>query len=388
MNILIVAPYFPPQKTVAVVRIASLTRYLIKQGCQVTVLTNKYYEEKEETNDFVLENIKKIEVENTREKFFVRKKIYEDKFIEVMDNNNFDCIFITGGPFYTFSLCKIAKKRYNTKCIVDFRDLWIFDMRSKKEFYKPMNIMKKVIFYPIERNAIKYADVVLTVTEGWGRILKKVYFKYKDKVEIIFNGYDLEDISTKPKEPRDDGRFNIEGFKIMTFGKLTYYSEYYSTIFLKALKRICNEYSHVRLIQIGTEEERTINIMKEVGMHKEKYVNTGFCQYHQGIRILQNANVCVIIDIRNHAIGTKIYDYIYINKPIIYIGKKNTQLAKLVTSFESGFSCQTEEEVYKAITEIANNKIDYLTNKKNINKYSREYQNEKVFSVLKKLTEG
>ena len=63
------------------------------------------------------------------------------------------------------------------------------------------------------------------------------------------------------------------------------------------------------------------------------FINEPFQDYATGIRKLQKADVCILIDIRKHAIGTKIYDYIYANKPIIYIGKKKTYLEKMVKSF-------------------------------------------------------
>ena len=40
MNVLVVAPHFPPDKTVGAVRMASLVRYLVKTE-KVSVLTNK-----------------------------------------------------------------------------------------------------------------------------------------------------------------------------------------------------------------------------------------------------------------------------------------------------------------------------------------------------------
>ena len=52
MKILIVATYFPPHATVAVVRVSSLVRYLLKQGHSISVLTNKMDERTEEVKNF------------------------------------------------------------------------------------------------------------------------------------------------------------------------------------------------------------------------------------------------------------------------------------------------------------------------------------------------
>ena len=60
MKILIVSPYFPPDESVAVVRIASLCRMLVAEGNFLTLLTNK---KTGTTNDNDLKRIRKIEVD-------------------------------------------------------------------------------------------------------------------------------------------------------------------------------------------------------------------------------------------------------------------------------------------------------------------------------------
>ena len=79
MNLLIVTPYFPPYSSVAVVRISSLTRYLLKQGVNITVLTNKLDPEYDlKDKDQELDNVNKVYVDIKKAKgsYFASRDLY------------------------------------------------------------------------------------------------------------------------------------------------------------------------------------------------------------------------------------------------------------------------------------------------------------------------
>lgn len=393
MRILIVSPFFPPYQSVAVVRIASLTRYLLEKGHEITVLTNSLQNSEQIDPDDSINQVEKVEIniKSAKGKYFKIKQIYIENFHRVMHSKKFDLVLITSGPYYTLSLCEISKTTYNTNCIIDFRDLWIFDIRSMKSFFRPSNLMKKITFYPIEKKAVKYADIVVTVTSGWGNILKRVYPRYKDKIKVISNGYDDNYLKKSNSVGASDSHkknINEKKFNIISFGKLSYYSTTYSRVFFRAVKEISKEDTNINVVQVGTEEMETREILNEIGFNKESYINTGFCDYKEGMEILINANVCIIIDIRKKAIGTKIYDYIYTNKPILYVGKKNTYLSNLVSSFENGFSCQKEQQIIDVIEYIKKNNVTYLTTDNSHKKYSRYAQNKEYVNIMEEVCQG
>lgn len=387
MKILVVSPFFPPHSSVAVIRISSLIRSLLKKKHNITVLTNELGDIKKHTKtNSELKCIKRIKVDINQNngKYFKNRDSYIEAFNEVMNKEHFDIVLITAGPFYTLPLVKISKKVFNTKCIIDFRDLWVFDIRNLRDYLAPKNIFKKMVFFFIELEAIKYSDKVVTVTDGWANILQRVYPRYKNKIKVIYNGFDNEYMNRpvksikKPKAITKNGFFNL-----IVFGKLAYYSESYTSIFFRSLKTIVEQYNNIQLIQIGSEEARTAEIINKIDFPPDKFINTGFVDYREGMSYLEHADVTVIIDIRKNSIGTKIYDYIYVNKPILYIGKKNTYLSRFVSSFENGFSCQTEKDIVEALIYIKDNNIKSLTSsKQSYSRYSRKYQNEKFLQLL------
>src|SRR5699024_618796 len=156
----------------------------------------------------------------------------------------------------------------------------------------------------------------------------------KNKIDVIYNGFDANILKEKKHFDRKQ-HLNVGSYNLVVFGKLTYYSRRYSTMLFKALKELEKSKIDFHLTQIGTPEDETKLIIKEVGINKGLYTNTGFCDYEEGIEIIKAGNVCILIDIRKQAIGTKVYDYIYANKPIIYIGHNHTYLSDFIKTFEN-----------------------------------------------------
>lgn len=383
MKILIVSPFFPPSATVGVVRISSLVKELLKKGHELTIIRNEYDErfEKLSNVDKELINLKTYKVMvNQSVRYFEASRRYKEVFREIMDQEHFDLVFITAGPYYTIPLCRLAKEEYKTKCIIDYRDLWIFDMRNKIDFFKPLNLIKKLIYFPIEKRNVGYADLIVTVTDEWCQILKKVY--KKGNFEVITNGYDDEQLKKTTNSvvfPYDDR------FVIAVFGKLAYYSVEYGIKFFKALDKLSEKIPNLLVLHIGVPEKETEEAIRMSGFDIEKYVNTGFVYYTDGIELLKNSNVNVVIDIRKGAMGTKFYDYVFVNKPLIYLGKKNTQLDLLVKQLENGFSCYDANGVIVAIDKIENEGILSLTSCGDIGVYARSNQNKKYVELINKI---
>ncbi|WP_270180290.1 glycosyltransferase [Alkalihalobacillus sp. CinArs1] len=383
MKILIVSPFFPPFGTVAIVRVSSLAHELIKQGHELTIIRNEFDERIDKLSDSD-EDLLKLETHTVNVdqsvRYFEASNRYKSVFREVMNKEKFDLVFITAGPYYTIPLCKVAKEEYNTKCVIDYRDLWIFDMRNKMEFFNPYNLSKKTAYFLIEKENIKYADLVVTVTEEWKQILKRVY-KKKD-LEVISNGYD--DNLLKKSQGSTENPYQ-DKFVVAAFGKLSYYSVKHSIDFFKAMKTLNKKYPELLVLHIGLPEKETNEAIKISGFNPKNYKNTGFINYVDGIEMLKKSDACVIIDVRKGAMGTKFYDYVFVNKPLVYIGKKNTDLDNLISGFENGFSCYDENDALKAINKIKDENISSLTNDKDVGKYARSKQNIKYVEFLETL---
>ena len=101
------------------------------------------------------------------------------------------------------------------------------------------------------------------------------------------------------------------------------------------------------------------------------------------MEVLKSADMNLLIDIRKQAIGTKIYDYIYVNRPVLYCGTKPTYLSDLVSGFKGGYVCTDEEQVIKAVTGIINDRKKTFTDEADTKTYSRTIQNRRMEELLK-----
>ena len=371
MRVLIVAPYFPPYKSVGALRMASLARYLLLHGIETDILTNTVDGEAE-----IEATYHYVDIKNTGEKYYTRFKRnqmeYCEAFRKVCGNRHPDVVIVSGGPFYTFRIAQYAKES-GLPCILDFRDPWIFEYRGAKSFFTVRNLISKFIELPWEREAVHAATCVVTVTDGWKKNFEKAYPFSKSKFMVIENGYDdalLQSISLDA--PRHSKKITLAAF-----GKLFYYTQEYSKVFLNAYRKLQDR---VDLMQIGQKETKSDELLTNCGISLDKLYATGFLNYQEGIKQLNQADAFLLIDSRRNAIGTKIYDYIYLNKPIIYVGPKRTVLAQIISRFENGFVCSSEQETEEALNNIKSGMR--LDEHIDISKYSRSAQNQNWLEMI------
>lgn len=95
-----------------------------------------------------------------------------------------------------------------------------------------------------------------------------------------------------------------------------------------------------------------------------------------------NADVLMIIDVRANAIGTKIYDYIFLGKPIVFVGPRKTQFADMVGKISGNYVCSTAEEVENAFMDILATRVKKTSTETNIKDYARSSQNERWWRLL------
>ncbi|MGI5977065.1 MAG: glycosyltransferase [Candidatus Limivicinus sp.] len=381
MNILIVSPYFPPDKGIGTLRMESLAKYLLKQGCEVTVLTNaKSCDSSSLLPEFKYSfvNVPAEDLGYMRE-FIELQQLYKAAFEKLTDSKSFDAAVISGGPFYSFDVALADENRL--PCVLDFRDPWCFDYRPDKNFFNIKTLLCRMLEIPMERRAVKAAAAVVTVTEGWKNKFRRLYHRQRDKFYTIANGYNDEvlDSITFPDKTEE------HGFTVGAFGKLFYYTEKYSRVFLSALHGMKDD---IEILQVGEKEAEADRLLDESGLPENLLKSTGFLQYDEGIKELSRSDFFLIIDERKSAMGTKLYDYIYLNKPIVYVGPADTAIARTVSGFENGFACSSAEEVIQAIADIRKNHTVALTEKSIKADYSRSGQNKKYYALLKSLAEN
>lgn len=372
MKLLIVAPAFPPDRRVGAVRMGSLARYLLKKDVSITVITNPKDSVEIPVSKYIYVDIQ--ETGRYSKKFACNEQLYLKAFNDEVDSEQYDAVIVSGGPFYTFSIAKASKYK-KIPCVLDFRDPWIFDYREAKEFFSPKKLYTKIREIPKERAAVKAASAVVTVTDGWKQDFERYYPGQQGKFYTISNGYDDELLTDLHKAD-----YNNQGkIVIGVFGKLFYYTEQYSKVFLNGVRKFADK---VSVLQIGERESEASGLLEACNISSDLIKNTGFLPYKEGMEYLMNADVLMIIDVRTNAIGTKIYDYIFLGKPIVFVGPRKTQFADMIGKISGNYICSTAEEVENTFTDILAGRVQKAGTEVNIKDYARSSQNERWWKLL------
>lgn len=387
-NVLIVSPYFLPYAGVGANRMSSLASFLGEDSeFNITVLknNNESYSGKilagyEHGNYDIIE----CSMHNT----FLRNILcYIRLTKKILQTRTFDCIIISVGPFYTMPLIRLIKRKYKIPVILDIRDFWAHEPVIDEMKRKTDEIKSFIKDFLILRKSLKYANNIVVTDEGAIELLSRYYGEdIKKKCKVVLNGYDDKRLENNRIENCVNYCQHYEKtINMVIYGK---FSEYISDRRLQELAQAISDLEFflkhkITVMQIGYEEQRLKQILEN---KKLQYINYGYMQYEKGIQfIVDNANILLLSsDLKSVGYGTKIFDYIYINKPIVFLGSSETGLAKLISQFQNSFICSNFDEIFFAIKKINDERITHLyTEEFDKKKFGRTRQNEKYRNIIK-----
>jgi glycosyltransferase involved in cell wall biosynthesis len=381
MKILIVTPFFAPFSGVGSSRMISLVKYIEKNtNISVDIVRNNpktYPSEYVKTNLDFKSDIYDVDVTGD---FIVNSQLYSNVIEKLNNENSYNLILLSVGPYYTLNGLNtlLNTKSIKTPFIIDYRDLWTFETYRYDNLFSDLKRqILRMKFRKTEKDILKKASSIITVTKADRfRMIKKASLE-QIKVALIFNGYETPDFEVYRK--RKFERENNIHFGI--FGKFGYYNHKLANKFIKSVKKIQTDGINVKITHVGIPEVCIEDMIKKHKLRVSTYYNTGAKSYHEGIEYLMQTDINIIVYSSKTGLGTKIYDYIMLDKPILAIVSKKSDLAKLVTTFKHGYATTKTREIYNYILYIANNKIDNLDNM-NTESYSRLEQNKRFIELF------
>lgn len=382
MNILVVSPAYAPYTGVGAARMMSLTKYLVKKGQTVIVLRNNPELWPEHTRKSKVPEGVIVKDVDASGNFKMCMQAYEEMIKEILQQYAIDISIYSCNPYYTAPAAAKMKEMFNAKYILDFRDLWIRDEALTRSILK--KIKKYLIRIPyrnLEKKAVETADLVTTVTPRDAACLKGQYRKCSSKIKVVYNGYD----ETQMNQVLSDNK-SFDFPYIAVFGKLGYYDFKYLKEMLLAVKKINSNGKCIKIVHIGDFDKKTKTALNKTKFPENLYINTGFLDYAQGIDLLKKAAMCSLIVHYKRGLGTKIFDYIYVNKPIVYFAQKDSSISDVLSGCTHAYRCENQEDAVWAIQKIMDEEIQKLGCDKP-EMYSRKIQNEKFWTYLKNISE-
>ena len=244
------------------------------------------------------------------------------KAAKIIKSENIDIIITTGPPHSTHLVGQKLKKNFNVKWIADFRDPWVNIYYNKYLPRTEQTIEKDII---MEREVITGADKVITVS----KLLKLDLERHNGSFEVIYNGYDQEDIY------ETDTLFPKEKFSISHIGNFIrdYDCESLWNSILEMEKKYPGFGDHFELSftgpvdSVAIESLNKFNLMKYIRLSK-------YVAHKEATQIMWEASLLLFIIPRDKnnklIISGKIFEYIAARTPILSIGPIDGEIALIL----------------------------------------------------------
>lgn len=275
---------------------------------------------------------------------------YLSKLIE--GGERFDAVISTGPPHSMHLIAREIHKVFNIPWIADFRDPW-----TRIFYFKHLGLSAKSLrkHKELERSVIAEADRVTVVSSQMKTEFSQGEFEtFKDKVEIIPNGYDPEDFDSVEKAPDAEGKFVVAHTGLMP-------ESANPDKFWKVLGDMVMSDRELKEKLLVVTMGQTDGIVKkdiaENGL-SDNFKDLGYVPHAQSVAWQKRADI-LLLPLRKEeeskAILTgKFFEYLAAGKPILAFGPTDGDLADILKKTSAGTICEfaDEDSVRKAFTNL------------------------------------
>ena len=288
---------------------------------------------------------------------------------KLIRNEEILVVLTSGPPHSTHLIGKKLKRKLGIKWIADLRDPWT-SVYYNQIF--PRNKRTKRLDSRMETSVIKNADLVTVVSNG----LKKIFENRSNNIEIIYNGFDADDIPKKEA-------FKTENFVLSYVGNFK--PNQNIEIIWQAIAEISQEIidfkNYFQFCLTGNVDSKVYEDIKKYSIESMVQIQ-GFVSHKTATNIMVESNALLFVvpnAINNQLIITgKLFEYMASRTPIISIGPKDGDAAVILK--EAGhnelldydelisFKKQLKEEYLRWIN---GDKIAVKRSAKDIEKFSR-----------------
>lgn len=379
MNVLIISPYFLPYTGVGVLRPSSLVQFLIRNGEQVTVFTLEpvAYDPQltagTRPSGAAYAEFPMGKTESETAGYF------RSALNHLLEKHSFDCCLISCGPFYTIQPALETAAKFGVPVVIDYRDLWLYNTNPSTSLRAFLGQRYYRLRYrSLEASFMKECAAFISCTPGLVSLMERRYPALKGKTTCVYNGYGRPVPEAWPQPAPYEREI-----RLFVLGKFAYYAKKRAETFLRASKGMLDQGYPLRIVHAGAPEPLGA-LLEKTGFPKDRFDELGPLSYEDALVAAQAAQIAVIISGGKYGLSTKLFDYIYLNKPVIILGDSGSEMEKMLSGQCNAFFCQSSHQVRRALETFIRKKIYVLTeNKAFCAKFSRESQNTKFYQVLR-----
>lgn len=303
-----------------------------------------------------------------------------DKLIR---NKKYSVCLISASPYQYFAAANRLAKKHGIPLVLDIRDRLAPDACGVEHYTGVVALLNRIrlkINLEIERSAIKAASACVLVGRDEKNWYKNKYINSGDKFYVVRNGYDasvmteIEKLSTPLAT-----LLSNKSLRLAVLGKMGFYVPEHLVVLRDALDELVDAGFSVQFDQYYPDDTNCMNCFKD----RDYYCVREMLPYKSALATLRSNYDVMVTSNLPYGIGTKIFDYILVNKPVIAICTKGSELAEIASSFENGFVCETSEEVILALTSICERSIQVLDSSENKRlAFSREEQEKEYIKII------
>ncbi|WP_293302997.1 hypothetical protein [Pedobacter sp. UBA4863] len=296
-----------------------------------------------------------------------------------------DIIFVSFPSIAIHNLGYALKQEFGCRLILDYRDPGVFGYKQIED-NKILSFLRKRFLKRSELRNLKSADLIITISDSIHRLFPE---KYRESIEIIKNGYDLNKIEFNKIQ---DHPYT---FKLVYLGSV-YNDQLDNTIFFKAVRafidsnKIQPQYFQIRFIGTG-ESLRLKELIKHFNLEPYIYISAKM-PIEQVYAELYSAAMFFHLKYgnRREIITTKQYEYLAFQKPILLPVNDYGDLEESIKKYNAGFICENEEEIIEVLKNSMDNHFKGKPARINrteeeLYELSRQGQEEKLLKLIEKL---
>lgn len=442
LNILIISYYFGPIQAIGSIRSTKLAKYLKKMGHNVIVLSTSNYklfpEDKllkrdiQDIKVYRTPSIDALWISSKVKRFISLLRFKRDKkryggpkiymksirrillgeliykiikmpnitwFLfslpvlkKILKKNEFDIIFSSFGPIFVHYLGLFAKKKQpNSYWIVDYRDLHL------ENYTNPPDPVSRVFNRIIEQKILEKADIITAVSKGFADVLK-LKVKNKEKVHIIYNGYDPDDIKDiKIRKERKTFRIIYTGSIRYKFdkGKTLLFQD--PLLLFEALSKFKKK-RNIEFFYLGKNIEAMRRLIDQFDL-EDIVVYRGYLERNEALKEQLRAHISLLLtwglEKSQGMLPAKFYEYIMTGNKILCIikGKKEyNEITEIITKYRLGLVVDTDsdraENVRKIIRFLTKVYNDFINGKSTGNKRLELFNYKNIASKIVEIYEN
>jgi glycosyltransferase involved in cell wall biosynthesis len=234
-------------------------------------------------------------------------------------------VMVTTGPPHSLHLIGLeVKKRTGINWLADFRDPWSrWDVLDQLKLTKhSRNSHRK-----LEQHVLQNADLVLTVSNSLKESLSTLGAR---NIKVITNGYDFDIVQSADNIP---DKFRISHVGLLNTGRNP-------VLLWQVLAELAEEIQgfadDLEIYLSGTIENAVITSIESNSQLHDKYVNRGYQSHDEVTKVYQDSAILLLLinntDNASWILPGKMYEYIAQGKPILALGKPESDASDVLTS--------------------------------------------------------